>query len=451
MARRLRLLLPLLAVWTLSRSARAQNVGLRDKISQLFIFGSGEDPLFLAGSADPSNPASIRAHGSHFVPSAVAENGSMIAFLLNAIGGNVSNAPIGSTSGGETFHFEGGVPVRTSTSAGPIYAERGQTLGRGRSVVGISQTSSHFSSLRGVNLDNLELFFTHENVDFAGCDSAQGLGQPCKLMGIPLLENDVMQFLLNLDINVHVTSIYATYGLTDNLDVGVVLPVVSTSLHGSSLANIIPFGGPTAAHFFAGTPSNPVLSASRDVSGSAVGLGDASVRVKLGVHQSPTTNVALQGEARFATGNADELLGAGEFSARGLAILSTRIGNFSAHGNTGFLYRAGGSVNSAVLGTVGFDQLLTDHVTIATDLVSEMQVGASKLHLPPPVNFDYPFKRTINPTSIPDMADNIVNGSFGFKFTPPGGFTIVTNALVPLNRGGLRANVTYTAGLEYAF
>jgi hypothetical protein len=229
------------------------------------------------------------------------------------------------------------------------------------------------------------------------------------------------------------------------------MPIVSTSLHGSSLANIIPFGGPTAAHFFAGTPSNPVLSATRDVSGSATGLGDASVRVKLGVHQSPTTNVALQGEARFATGNADELLGAGAFSARGLAIISTRVGNFSAHGNTGFLYRAGGSVNSAVLGTVGFDQLLTDHVTIATDLVSEMQVGASKLQLPPPVNFDYPFKRTINPTSIPDMADNIVNGSFGFKFTTPGAFTIVTNALIPLNRGGLRANVTYTAGLEYAF
>src|SRR5215813_15534809 len=129
----------------LSLSSVADAQGLRDKISQLFIFGSGSDPLFLAGSADPNNPAAIRAHGNHFVPSAVSENGTIIAFLTTAIGGNVANAPIGSTSGGETFRFEGGVPVRTSTSSGPIFGERGQTIGKGRTIVGISRTSSHLS------------------------------------------------------------------------------------------------------------------------------------------------------------------------------------------------------------------------------------------------------------------------------------------------------------------
>ena len=59
---------------------------------------------------------------------------------------------------------------------------------------------------------------------------------------------------------------------------------------------------------------------------------------------------------------------------------------------------------------------MADRVTLATDLISEMQVGHSKLVLPAPVQYDYPFKRTIVPTSIPDMADDIVNGSFGFKF-----------------------------------
>jgi hypothetical protein len=49
------------------------------------------------------------------------------------------------------------------------------------------------------------------------------------------------------------------------------------------------------------------------------------------------------------------------------------------------------------------------------------------------------------------MADDIVNGSFGFKFSVPTGFTVITNAIVPLNRGGLRANLTYTAGVEYSF
>ncbi len=55
--------------------------GLRDQINELFIFGSGQDPLFLAGTADPNNPISVQVHGSHFVPSAVESNGSLISFL----------------------------------------------------------------------------------------------------------------------------------------------------------------------------------------------------------------------------------------------------------------------------------------------------------------------------------------------------------------------------------
>ena len=435
------------ALFAFSSAANAQ--GLREKISQLFIFGAGEDPLFLGGSADPSNPASIQAHGAHFVPSAVSQNGSLISFLTSAISTSVANAPIGSTSGGVTFRFEAGVPVRTSISAGPIFAERGQTLGRGRTVVGVGRTSSHLSSLRGSDLNNIELFFTHENVDFPGCDAANG--GPCHLMGIPNLENDVMQFKLSLDLDVKVTSLYATYGVTDFVDVGVVLPIVSTSLRGRSDANIFPFGGTSAAHFFAGTPSDPVLDASRSVEGSAWGVGDLALRSKVSIRQSARTNIAFLVDARFPTGDSDNLLGAGQFSARGLAIMSSRFGPVSAHANTGYAYRGGGQQNDAVLATAGFDELIAPHVTLAVDLVSELQVGHSKLHLPPPVLYDVPFKRTVNPTSIPDIADDLVNGSFGFKFSTDNGFTIVTNALVPLNRGGLRSNITWTTGLEFAF
>ena len=300
-----------------------------------------------------------------------------------------------------------------------------------------------------MDLHDIELYFTHENVDFAGCDSIQG--DNCKLMGVPLLENDIMQFKLDMDVNVDVNSIYATYGLFDNVDVGIVLPLVSTSMHGRSDAQIIPFGGPTAAHFFAGTPANPVLSASRDVDGNAFGLGDVAVRTKIGIRSSEHANLALLADARFATGDAEQLLGSG--SSRRADWRSSRdsFGTFSPHGNAGYIYRSGGTQNDAVLATIGFDNLMADRVTLATDLVSELQVGRSKLVLPAPVQYDYPFKRTIIPTSIPDIADDLVSGSFGFKFSAGNGFTILANALVPLNRGGLRANVTYTTGLEFGF
>ena len=423
--------------------------GLRDKITQLFIFGPGSDPLFLAGSADPNNPATVQVHGTHFVPSAAADNASVLAFIGDAIGGSVSNLPLGSTSGASSFRFVGGVPVQTAASAGPIFAERAATLGRGRVILGVKQSGFHLTSLRGVDLGNMNLTFTHENVTGPACDAIEG--RSCNPLGVPAHENDLIVVRLALDVDVRVSSFYLTYGITDRFDLGVVVPVVTTSMRGQSDAQIQPFGGLPAQHFFAGTPDAPILNATRNTQGSTTGLGDVSVRAKALLVQSPRTNVALLGDARFATGSADELLGAGAFAARGLAVLTTRVGGVSPHANVGYLYRAGVGQNDAVLGTLGFDQLLAPSVTLAADFISELQVGRSKLRLPQPVVFDAPFRRVVNPTEIPDMRDDIVNGSFGAKWLPSRNVTLLANALFPLNRGGLRPGVTYTAGLEVGF
>ena len=434
-----------------SSSGNGQPGSLRGLISQLFILGPGDNPLFLGGSADPNNPDAIRAHGSHFVPAAVAENASLIGFIGGAISTSIGSVPIGATSGGVTFRFEGGVPVKTSTSAGPIFTERAQTLGRGRVLAGIGRSSLNFTSLRGVPLDNIGIVFTHENVDHEGCDSIYN--GDCSSMGIPALENDVMTFSLSLDLDVTVTTFYVTYGLWDWMDVGVVVPLVDTRMHGHSFAQVVPFGGTTAAHFFAGTPDDPVLSASRSVSGSSTGLGDVALRTKVAIREAATNSLALLGEVRFATGSADDLLGSGGFSARGLAVLSGRVGDFSPHLNVGYTYHGDAEQprNDALLASVGFDHLLSEYVTLAVSLVSELQVGQSELGLPSQVTIEVPFHRVVDPTTIPEMRDDLVNGSLGFKFTAPRGFMVVTNAMVPLNRGGMRPDAIYTLGLEVNF
>jgi hypothetical protein len=425
----------------------AQQGGLRGKISELFIFGEGQEPLFLAGSANPNNPASLQAHGLHFIPSSSQNNASVISFITDAISGSVANLPIGSTSGGVTFHAVNGIPVQTSTSSGPIFAERAQTLGRGKILAGVSRSGFTFSTIRGVDMHDINLVFTHQNVNFDGC-SAQ-FGGDCAKMGVPVLENDVINFRLSLDLDVHVTSTYLTYGLTDRFDVGVVIPVVQTHLHGESEANISPFGGTTAAHFFSGTTTDPVLSASRVVDGSATGLGDVALRMKANLLTTPTTGFALLFDARFPTGSSKDELGSGSFAGRGLAIFTAKYADFSPHANIGYLYRAGPRQNDAVLGTAGFDFRMAERVTLAADLVSELQVGDSKLRLPGDVHYDAPFQRTVHVTDIPDTRDDIVNGSFGFKMVPAKNVTLVLNTLFPLNRGGLRADLIYTAGVEY--
>ncbi|MDP9279428.1 MAG: transporter [Gemmatimonadota bacterium] len=442
-------LLSLACAGSIAMSYPASAQGLRDKISDLFIFGPGQEPLFLAGSADPNNPASLQAHGLHFIPASAAENGSIISFITDALGASVANIPIGSTSGGVTFRFEGGVPVPTSTSAGPIFAERAQTLGRGRILAGISRTAFRFATLRGVDMDNIGLVFTHQNVDFEGCDAQ--FGADCTLYGVPVLENDAIDFRLSMDLDVRVTSMYLTYGMTDRFDLGLVVPIVQADFRGESDAQIRPFGGTSAAHYFAGTSANPVLSAHRQSLGSAAGLGDVALRAKINFRQTPGSSFAFLVDGRFPTGSPKDLLGSGKFAGRALAIFNSRFGDFSPHLNAGYLYHAGTQQNDAVLGTVGFDNRLAESVTLAADLVTELQVGDSKLQLPPLVTYESPFRRTLNPTNIPDTRDDIVNGSFGVKLIPARNTTLVLNSLFPLNRGGLRANLVYTAGIEYTF
>jgi len=421
--------------------------GLRDKIAQLFIFADGKDPLFLGGTAGSDSATAL--HADHFVPAAVADNGTLILFIGTAISQNVATLPVSATSGGTTFRFEGGVPVATSGSPGSVFGERAQTLGRGRAFVGANVTHLHLQSLRGVPMDGIQMVFTHENVTGPACDSL--VGASCAPYGVPTHENDVIDLHLALDIDMTVTSFFLSYGLLDRVDVGVVLPIVSTSLRGTSDAQIVPFGGTTAQHFFGGTPADPQLSTSRFVDGSASGIGDIAARVKVNLNRSERTSFSLLADVRFPTGSEDDLLGSGHLAARGLGVLSARFGAFAPHANVGYLYRSGSSQNSAVLATVGFDHLMAPWATMAVDLVSELQVGDSKLRLPGPVTYDKPFRRTIDVTNIPNQRDDLINGSFGFKFTTRAGITLVANALWPLNRGGLRPNVLWTGGLEYNF
>src|SRR5216110_3762279 len=99
----------LVVLTSIATSLDAQ--GLRDKISQLFIFSSGKDPLFLGGTAGSDSATAL--HADHFVPAANADNGSLIAFISSAVSQNVGNLPVSATSGGSTFRFEAGVPVPT--------------------------------------------------------------------------------------------------------------------------------------------------------------------------------------------------------------------------------------------------------------------------------------------------------------------------------------------------
>jgi hypothetical protein len=407
---------------------------LRDRIQDLFSFGNCGKPLCLDASVNAAN-----GHGDHFIPALSSSNGAIIGFLTDAIAINASSAPLSASSSGTTFKFVNGVPVATSASLGPVFGERAQTLGKGRFVVGANLTGIDFNSLRGVPLEKLVLNFTHQDVPGVGLP---GLGDPER-------ENDILQVRMQLSVNLKVSTFFATYGISDRVDISVAVPLVHTSLEGRSQAQIYPFG-PTVVHFFTGTPDNPGLTANAATFGSSTGLGDIALRFKANVRSSERMGLALLADARLPTGSEEDLTGSGHLALRGLAILSGRFGDFSPHLNLGYMAR-GGVGNDAVLATGGFDQPISGWATLGVEVLSEWETGASALKIPGTVTLLYPFVRTVEPTNIPEMRDHRVNGSVGFKFRTPGGPILVTNALVPLRRGGLQSSLIWTVGLDMNF
>lgn len=432
----------------LAAPARAQT--LQDLVSQLFILGQQSVPLRVSGQG----AGTIREDDS-FLPSAVQANAAILDFLTRWLGVSPGYFPIATTSGGVAYRFERGLPVPSRVSAGPIFAERGQTLGRGRFVVGANYTRTRFNTARGRPLDDLRLTFTQTNVDSDQCDAQEG--RDCAPLGVPASENDVIELLLSLDLDVDAASFFVTYGLLDRMELGIVLPLVHTRVAARSVAQVIPFGtlGSGAAHFIAGTPEDPVLFSTQSIEGSATGIGDLAARVKLNVLERGRAALALLGDVRLPTGDERDFLGTGETAVRGLGILSMRFGDFSPHANVGYVWRGGkssnGAANDAVLATVGFDHLFAPWATFAADLVTEFQAGRSVFEVPPPVTFTEPFVRTVRPMDLTDARDDIVTASIGFRFATLSNFTGLVNTLIPVTGSSPRPDFAWSFGLEYDF
>src|SRR6188768_1303007 len=202
-----------------AREGNAQS--LSSLINALFTYGDCGQPLCLV----LTGPDSV--HQNHFIPAVTQGSQSVLGFLSQSIGRTTANLPISATSSGVTFKIVDGLPVKTSTSAGPIFAERSQTLGRGRFFIGANVSGISFSSLNSAPLADLRFNFGHQDV------GAHGLGDP-------ILENDLIFTQLSLDVNQQVATIFGTWGILDFVDIGVAVPVVRVSLAGTSVSQITP-------------------------------------------------------------------------------------------------------------------------------------------------------------------------------------------------------------------
>lgn len=402
-------------------------------------------------------------HGRHFLPSSVSSSQATINSFGNFISANVSSFPLSSTTAGLTFDFSTGVPVSTTTSLGPIFSERAQTLGSGRLNLGFNFSYLTLNKLRGVNTKDIRFTFTHQDIGGPTGNNPSGIIGDDRFG----TEFDTIDLFMNLDFNATILAFLATFGITNRLDIGVAVPFVNVAVEGQPVARMNPLTAlarqDTATHFW-GDPSDPQLTfRPTPIKDDATGFGDISIRLKYNFLRGKTIDLAALAEYRPPTGDEEDFLGAGEASYKGQVIISSIIGDFAPHLNLAYEKRGNKFDRDEIEVFAGYDQKVFESLTLAIDFLGEFEIGEEieELKFPEPItlqgdssmfgNWQY-FRQEVSITNFPNFKyDHIMNASVGLKFSPKENLLIIGNVFVPLNDGGLRSDVIPTLGFEFNF
>jgi hypothetical protein len=388
-------------------------------------------------------------HGEHFKPANVAASNTVINTLSNFIGSSVSSFPLSSTAAGLTFDFSSGRPVSTSTSFGPIFSERAQTIGSGLFNMGFNFTSINYTKMRGINTEDLRLSFTHQNVGGAAYGDSPN-------------EFDTIDFFMNLDINATIFAFYFTYGIIDQLDFSVAIPFINVHIKTDPFAHINSYTFLTtgsANHHFGYTADSTFILAKRldGIDDDATGVGDIALRLKYNFLKSSSVDLATVFEYRLASGDEKNFLGSGNDQMKISFIVSRIIGDFAPHLNLSYELKNSDTQRDRLGVFLGYDQKLNEKLTLAIDFLGEFEMGdqIKELTFPDPITATRPdgsYMQTTSPTNLPDYSnDNLLNGAVGFKFSPKQHLMIIGNVFFPLNDGGLRADFIPTLGVEFSF
>lgn len=399
---------------------------------------------------------SVGQHGTHFLEAAAEANQLLTPALNSLIASNISSFPLSSTIPAITFDFSSGIPVPVTGSLGPVFSETGETIGKGRIGIGFNYSYLNLSRFRGLPTEDMRFTFTHQDVNR---DTVIGGTNPA--------ENDLIDLTMGMNVNTSIFAVYATVGVTSDLDVGIAIPVINVSLNGTATAVINSYTYARlgeALHFFGGDSVNPVLETKVPYDASASGLGDIALRFKYAfLHQNGFDGAALA-DIRLPTGNADNFLGTGKTNVRLIGILSRKFQDFTAHLNLGYEKRSADFQSDRIDFTLGFDNKVMSSLTFALDILGTVDINADKaIKL-------FPGTRTIVDqvvqggtvigqnlrqvplSNIPDRNnDDTYSLSTGFKYAPSDHSIILANILVPLSDGGLRASVIPTVGFSLDF
>ncbi len=378
-------------------------------------------------------------HLAHFTSDSL----STLGLLVQQLAPGAADFPAVSTVPGLTFRYNTELQAfeRSSGSLGPVYVERPQTLGRGKLDIGFSYLFQDFDELDGDSLDGLSFRLEH-------ADCCDPIGTP----GDPDFERDTADLTFEeFDLESHVLSLYATYGITERWDVNVLVPIMFTSLDVSARAvlnsglNEFTPDPDDLTHVFPGGTNVQT----RTVDDDATGVGDLLLRTKYHFLSTNGFNLASGLSLRLPTGDEDNFQGLDDVVLTPYLTLSQEWSRFDFHFQAGFDINADDTERSRARYGIGLTTQLIDRLAFLIDIIGSSNLTEQDLSVTVPVIVRS--EERGSQTITRGLRTDIVDLSIGFKaaFAPSVvGFAAV---FIPLNDDGLRSDAVPTAGLEVSF
>jgi len=329
--------------------------------------------------------------------------------------------PVAAASAGVVFSFDpaSGAFVRETSVLGQLFLERAAPLGRGRWNLSLSYQRVKTETLEGEDLGGLH-------------DTSP-----------PILDPSGAAFTIprfGIDLVTHEVTASATYGVTDDLEVNLTVPVLYSD-----------FGLDIR---FVDLNRGKVLV--DHVRSSKLGVGDVLVRGKYRVLARDWAQAALGLVLRLPSGNQDNFQGTGTTEVAPMLYLSreasavTKWLRLQPYLNAGVNFVTEDVEGSEARSGLGLDATIAGRFSGAVAFLARQpfrQVGPRGL-------FDV---RRTNGTTAPLFG--ITNARPDFFDLSVGGrlsvwrdaVILFANAIVPLNSDGFRSNVIPLVGVEAAF
>lgn len=365
--------------------------------------------------------------------------GSAFDAMADAIADTAARQiPVVAASAGFTYAYNPELEVfeRSSETLGPIFVERPDTIGRGKWNVNVSWQYVQLDEYDGVptsDLDEGDPIITRvSDVD----------GTPLRLTASDLRYN--FRLISN------VVAVSVTYGILDDLDVNLLLPLIETDFDVTANRQRVSVSDPP------GSPFSPLPGPPRSgrSAGDHFGVGDLLLRAKYQLPRWHVLRSALGLQLRLPSGSEDELQGTGTFETFPFLALSTILwGRVEPHGVLGLDLRTDDVSRSSGVYQIGVDADVTRRIGVTLDMLGRSEFGGTASKSATSFQYLTPEGPAARPLLGMDFGrKDYLDFSFGARAVVWRQIMVFANGIWALNEEGLRSShIIPTFGVEGTF